>query len=156
VGEAAGKLYFSYAVFMNRGQMQQICPQAEPLGRAVLRGYRLVFPRSSGLWMGGVPSLEPCAGEEIWGVLWRLLNDCEARLNDYQGFHGAKGDNVFVPIDVEVEDAEGRSVLAFAYQAPQRNRTEFTPSPEFVDTVVRAARDFGLPEAYIARLERLA
>ena len=151
-----GRLFFAYAVLMNRGHMSQICPDAEPLGRALLRGYRLIFPRSSGVWMGGIPSLQEQEGEQVWGVLWRVCPDHKPELDRYQGFLGASGDNVFTPLLVVVEDADGRPREAFAYQSSRSGRNSFQPSPEFVDTVVRAAREFQLPDDYIAALERLA
>lgn len=148
-------LYFSYAVLMSRGQMKLICPTAKPVGRAVLHGYRMTFPRVSGTWMGGIPSLCSDAGEEVWGVLWEDSEDCLASLDDYQGFYGSDGANVFDRLAVEVTDAEGTTHAAFAYAATGDNWGNHPPSSQFVDTVVRAAREFGLPKAYVAKLERL-
>ncbi len=147
--------YFSYAVLMSRGQMKRICPTARSVGRAVLPGYRMIFPRVSGVWLGGIPSLSEAEGEEVWGVLWEGSEDCLEALDDYQGFYGPEGDNVFERLPVEVTDAEGKAHAAFAYMATGTSRGNYPPSPQFVDTMVRAARDFGLPEAYVARLARL-
>ncbi len=148
-------LYFSYAVLMSRGQMKRVCPKARPVGKALLRGYRMTFPRVSRLWMGGIPSLSPAEGEEIWGVLWEGTDECLALLDNYQGFYGPEGENVYDRMSVEVTDAEGQTRAAYAYTARGEAWGNHPPSPQFVETMVRAAREFGLPEDYVAKLERL-
>lgn len=149
-------LYFSYAVLMSRGQMKRVCPEAETRGRARLRGYRIIFPRVSGQWMGGIPSLAEAKEGEVWGVLWEGSEECLAAVDQYQGFFGPDGVNVYVRLPVAVEDENGETQMAYAYQATGPNRGDFQPSEHFVDTVVRAAREFGVPEEYVAWWERMA
>ncbi|HEY3397199.1 MAG TPA: gamma-glutamylcyclotransferase family protein [Armatimonadota bacterium] len=151
-------VYFSYAVLMSRGQMKQLCPRARPIGRAVLHGYKLCFPRVSGVWMGGIPSLRKSKNEDVWGVLWEGDNLCLEQMDKYQGFRGPDGENVFERRPVEVDDGEGHVLQAQAYFAPDAevNRNSYLPSAELVDTLVRAAQDFKLPPEYVTKLERLA
>lgn len=105
--------------------------------------------------MGGIPSLDAQAGAEVWGVLWRVCEAHRADLDRYQGFLGPEGDNVYAPFPVVVETDGGGRVEAFAYRSSRNGRNSFQPSAELVDTMVRAAREFGLPEDYLAALERL-
>jgi hypothetical protein len=156
VAEREDHPFFAYAVLMNRGHMAQICPDAQALGRALLHDYRVIFPRTSGMWLGGIPSLQETKGALVWGVLWEVCPAHRPELDRYQGFLGPDGDNVYAPFPVVVEDQEEHQVEAFAYRSSRPSRNSFQPSPEFVDTVVRAAREFEFPEDYIAALERLA
>lgn len=47
--------------------------------------YALTFglwaEHASNKWHGGVASIEPCPGEEVWGVVWSMSNQDMANLD---------------------------------------------------------------------------
>ena len=69
-------LYFAYGSNLNRRAMAHRCPRAEPLERARLDGYRLVFRRFADIV--GDP-----AGV-VWGALYRLTPACLRALDKYE------------------------------------------------------------------------
>ena len=59
-------LHFAYGSNMSRKLMRRHAPGAEPAGVAKLYGYRFVIT------CDGYASVEPSAGEAVYGLLWRL------------------------------------------------------------------------------------
>lgn len=71
-------LYFSYGSNMNTCRMTARCPTAEPLGPAILFGFRLVEHLYA--------DIEPHAGAQVHGVLWRMNESDLAALDRYEGY----------------------------------------------------------------------
>ena len=65
---------------MNRAQMAFRCPDAEMLETVKIEGYRLAFRHS------GVATLLPEPGGVVDGVLWRISQEDEKRLDRYEGY----------------------------------------------------------------------
>src|SRR5882724_9593505 len=79
-------LVFAHGSNLDDAQMVMRCPCREKAGNAVLRGYRLCFPRLSDRRGCSVSSVEPAQGHEVWGVVHRLDAADLASLDAYEGF----------------------------------------------------------------------
>lgn len=103
---------------MNRAQMAFRCPDAEMLETVKIEGYRLAFRHS------GVATLLPEVGGVADGVLWRISQEDEERLNRYEGYPRLYGKE-----PLTAKTADGRTVQAMAYlmNAPYRDVPAMPP-----------------------------
>jgi Gamma-glutamyl cyclotransferase, AIG2-like len=135
-------LHFAYGSNMSRALMRRRCPTAEAAGLARLDGWRFICTHD------GYASIVPALGSAVHGVLWRLTPRDLAALNAYESLDSGLYQRRVLP----VRQAR-RIVPALAYVG--RSPGEGRPRPGYQDAVVvPAARDWGLPPAYIAELAR--
>jgi hypothetical protein len=134
-------LHFAYGSNMSVRDMRARCPDAAALGVATLTGWRFVINPD------GYGSIAPRAGGIVYGVLWRLGPRELAAINAYENVAGGLYARRMLPVL-----RDGRRAAALVYIA--RRDGEGTPRPGYIELVVAAARDWGLPERYIASLRR--
>lgn len=136
-------LHFAYGSNMSRMLMGRRCPTAVALGTARLAGWRFII-------MGeGYASVVPSLGSDVYGVLWRLKPRDLAALNAYESLDSGLYRRRMLAVTYD-----GGRAPALVYLA--RDRSEGRPKPGYQDIVVAAAREWGLPEAYVRALERWA
>ena len=128
---------------MNRAQMAFRCPDAEMVGNVKIEGYRLAFRHS------GVATLLPEPGGVVDGVLWRISQEDEKRLNRYEGYPVLYGRD-----SITVKTADGQSVQAMVYlmNAPYRD-TPATPPRNYIIGIYSACMD--CPSAVFTVIESL-
>ena len=121
-------LIFAYGSNMDPVQMRQRCPGAETVGNGVLRDHRLCFPRLSDRRGCGVSSVEPAAGHEVWGVVYRLDAADLAALDGFEGYRADRPaqDNRYNRLAIAVE-IDGVTTDVEAYFAVS---TDNPPPPE--------------------------
>lgn len=150
-------LYFAYGSNLDPLQMAARCPGHQVVGLAMLADHRLVFPRFSADWGGGVASPALAHGEKVWGVLYELGESDVAALDRYEGWVGA-GDqhNLYDRETVTVElvrpddGSVPRRLRVLTYVARPSNAS--APSRRYLETVLRGARHHRLPDDYVERL----
>lgn len=71
-------IYIAYGSNMNLEQMSKRCPNAKPIGKYLLKDYKLEF------W--GVANIIKCKGETTPVVLWEITDECERSLDRYEGY----------------------------------------------------------------------
>ena len=71
-------LYGAYGSNMNIAQMSQRCPRAKTITSYELKDYELVFR--------GVADVIKKEGSTVMLGLWRITEDCEHRLDIYEGW----------------------------------------------------------------------
>lgn len=127
-------LYLAYGSNMNRAQMAFRCPDAEMVGNVKIEGYRLAFRYS------GVATLLPEPGGAVDGVLWRISQEDEERLNRYEGYPVLYGRD-----SITVKTADGRSVQAMVYlmNAPYRD-TPAMPPRNYIIGIYSACLENGI------------
>ena len=135
-------IYFAYGANMERAAMRRRCAAAEPLGPAVLRGWRYVIAQGYG-------SVAPAAGSHVFGVLWRLTPRDLAALNAFESLDSGLYRRVMLTVEIG-----GQRVRALVYVGQRRGRRR--PMPGYQERLVAAAQEWRLPERYIAELRRLA
>jgi cation transport regulator ChaC len=139
--KAAVTPYFAYGSNMSRASMRKRCPNATAIGPAALAGYRFAIVAE------GYASVMPRAGATVHGVLWRLTPRDLAALNAYESLASGLYCRATLPVGVA-----GRQILAMVYVA--RSRGEGRPRPDYLELIVRAAREWKLPPDYVRQLER--
>ena len=73
------KYYMAYGSNPNKAQMAFRCPDAVPVGLAVLQNWELVFRR-------GVLTIEPKQGASVPIGIWEISDADEKSLDRYEGF----------------------------------------------------------------------
>jgi len=148
--ERMNDLYFAYGSNMNLSQIRSRCSNAVVISTACLKDYRLVFCSHSDVWDGGVETVEPMSGEEVWGVLFSLSRLNWERLDLWQDARMDGGGMYFHYPDI-VTDIEGQEHNTRLYKKDvQREPTN--PSREYLDFIVQGAIENGLPVEYIEAL----
>jgi cation transport regulator ChaC len=122
-----------------------------PLGscRACLAGYRLVFDLPVGPGERAVANLAADPAARIHGVAWRISERDARRLDRTEGVHLG----YYRRLDVEVALDDGSPRGAFTYVSPH-GQPGRKPSARYLGLILRGARHHGLPEQWIATLER--
>jgi hypothetical protein len=134
-------LHFAYGSNMSRPLMQARCPHAQAIGIATLAGWRFVINRE------GYGSIAPCRGERVLGVLWRLSLRDLAAVNAYESV----STGFYLRHRLMVRHGQ-RSAPALVYITRQGG--EGRPRPSYIDVVVKAAREWQLPERYVQSIAR--
>ena len=134
-------LHFAYGSNMSRAQMGARCPGARALGTATLPHWQFV------IGVEGHGSILPRPGAIVHGVLWRLGARDLAAINAYENINSGLYLRRIVPVRYRTIL---RPALVYILRRPGRGR----PRPGYVHLVVAAARDWGLPDAYVDALRR--
>ena len=103
-------LYFAYGANMERAAMAKRCPGAQPLGPALLRGWRYVIAQGYG-------SVAPARGGGVFGVLWRLTPRDLAALNVFESLDSGLYRRTMLTVEIG-----GPRVRALVYVGEQRGR----------------------------------
>ncbi len=139
---------FAYGSLMDPDQMEAEDPGARFVTVARFPDHRLCFPRPSRRWGGGAAGVEAAAGEEVWGVVYRVTPEGLEQLDHREGI--AVG--AYERRAVTVEPPGGTPLETFVYAAvPTAARP---PSARYLDALTRGARIHGLPDHYISGLSR--
>lgn len=118
---------------------------------AVLRGYKLVFDVESRFWGGRVADLLEDKDGVVHGVLFEIP---PLALNAVQKKEGVPT-GLSTEIAVKVE-ADGKTHDAKAYVArPEKRTEEGPPSGRLIGYLVEGAKERGLPEEWVTKLEAL-
>lgn len=134
-------LYFAYGANMNRAVMRKYAPGASPLGLARLYGCRFVITAD------GYASVARAAGQTVYGVLWRITLRDRITLDQWEDTASGLYRTRFFPIE-----HAGRRQPALVYVA--RRRGNGVPKKGYMELILAAARDWKMPRAYIASLQR--
>jgi hypothetical protein len=139
-----GEHYFAYGSNMDPAQMATRCPSAMMTGVAMLPGHRLVFNRSGTYRPGGVANIQPAPGDRVYGVLWKLASTDLAALDqteDPRAYHRER---------LRAYTLSGQPQDCHIYFATPDQPD--TPDLEYLDTLIRAGHNAGLPPEYLAQL----
>ncbi len=136
--------YFAYGSNMKSARLRSRAPSARALGAALLRDHRLRV-RKRGADGTGKANLVPGRGDAVWGVLYEIAVAEWSRLDRHEGG--------YVRRRVEVETREGARLAAVTYVSDRT--VDAPPFDWYRALLVEGAREHGLPEGWIARLEAL-
>ena len=144
--------YFAYGCNINRAHMAGICPGAAVLGSAVLVGHRLVFPRRCTEWRGGVAGLAPDRQGRVEGVLWSIVDDDLAALDDYEDVD----EGHYTRSLVEVRRGDGSGFEAWTYFAVAQRGGPFLPAAPYVKAMLAGATENCLSAGWVQMVGRLS
>lgn len=132
--------YFAYGSNMDRVHMAKLCAQAEALGPARIDNFRFFIAH------GGYGSIARKRGSAVHGVLWRISARDLAALDAYEEI----GDGLYQHAILPVHFGE-KLLRGLAYVANDARPAR--PRAAYRDLVLAAARDWKLPDEYLAALE---
>ncbi|MFT8736845.1 MAG: gamma-glutamylcyclotransferase family protein [Zymomonas mobilis] len=143
-------LYFAYGANMNT---ERNCHKAKILTVARLPDHKLSFYAHSDIWDGGAETLIPAAGEDLWGIVYKLAamdsDVLDIRQNAKQD---GTGSYFHTPEDVMGIDGQIYSVLVYK-KAALGNAEQ--PSDEQMADIIASAEKHGLPSEYIDGLKEI-
>jgi len=142
--------YFAYASNMAPDVITRLCPRHSYLGVALLADHRLAFTRRSVRTRTGVADIVPAADEMVWGVLYRIDDDELTAIDRKEGYDWAYT-RVTLPVRLE----GGPERAAVTYTVRSKETAQVPPSRQYLDLVIAAARERGLPGAYIRQIEAI-
>jgi AIG2-like family len=134
-------LHFAYGSNMHSSVMRKHAPAAVPAGMARLADYRFVITSD------GYASVTPARAQTVHGVLWRLTPRDRVTLDLWEGVGAGQYCAEILPV---LQRGRRRPVLVYV----ARRRPLGRPKPRYMEVVVKAAREWGLPADYIASLQR--
>lgn len=118
-----------------------------------LAEHRLVFDTQSKFWGGGVPSPRPAPGHAVEGIALPLSGEARGLVDHKEGAISG----LYAPFAVSVTPLDGGpAIAALAFRAARPLANPTTPSPGFLQTLLKGARDWQLSPSWIAELEALA
>ena len=134
-------IYLAYGSNMSLEQMYHRCPDAEPVGKGIIKGWRLMFKGSQS---GNYATIEKEVGCTVPVVAWAISELDEERLDRYEGWP-----SFYVKETVEFEFIgyrPGRRVKGegMVYIMPSENSTLGLPSQRYFDVLVEGYHRFGL------------
>jgi gamma-glutamylcyclotransferase (GGCT)/AIG2-like uncharacterized protein YtfP len=125
------KLYFAYGANLNIAAMAYRCPDADPVSRFYLPGYRLTF--------SGVATIVPDDTAHVAGALWHISTQDEANLDIFEGFpHLYRKQNFSI---------NGREFMAYV----MNHSDQYSPSSSYVATIRQGYRDWRLDTKFLDR-----
>ena len=133
-------LYFSYGANLSRAHMALWCPDALPLERAALHGYRLVF-RS---WA----DIAAAPDEQVQGALYELGPKDLLSLEEFKDCP-----DLYHHLHVTVQTEHG-PVAAMAYQMNAGHPIAF-PDPDYMSLILQGYEDWGLDPDTLAVMDGL-
>lgn len=132
-------LYFAYGSNMDRAAMLQRCPASKPVGHGRLMRHRFI------IFEEGYASVVRDPQRAVWGMVWDLaLSDVPA-LDRYESLHTGLYTKVLQPI--VTEQGPRRAMVYIG-----RSAKPGAPLPGYMEAVVEAATQAGLPEDYVRGL----
>ncbi len=133
--------YFAYGSNMDRAHMAKLGPQAEALGIASIDHRRFFIAH------GGYGSIARKRGSTVHGVLWRISARDLVALDRYEAIGDGLYQHAVLPVHFDNKLLSGLVYVA-------NDARPARPRPEYRNLLLAAARDWKLPDGYLAELER--
>jgi len=149
-------LYFAYGSNMDWAQMGERCPSSRFVGIAVLPDHRLAFTRKSVNRSCGVADAVRDTGRKLWGVVYEISDLYIGGLDQAEGYRPGRETNSYwrreCMIFLDGDEAQPLTVSTYFGDA-QRNPP--LPNRVYRDLILRGARQWHLPDAYIEELQNI-
>jgi gamma-glutamylcyclotransferase (GGCT)/AIG2-like uncharacterized protein YtfP len=123
-------LYFAYASNLSKEYMMSRCPEAIPIKKVVLKGYRLVFNQLADIVLE--------EDEKVLGALYVISKQELEKLDRLEGYP-----DLYDRIVVEVEDERGNKYDALAYTMVDKDIE--SPPNQYYDILMKGYEDWNLP-----------
>lgn len=126
----------------------------------LLKNFRLDFLTYSKRWNGCSATIVPTENYNVWGVIWELHESNMPTLDCQEGV----ADKIYFPLMVNVETPNGKVLNCRVYQQcinPDYHVKLYSlpchrrPSPLYIETILKGARESQLPFDYIKFLETI-
>ncbi len=137
--------YFAYGSNLAPGRLRERVGEFRVHGVGCLHGHRLAFNKR-GRDGSGKANLMPDPLGLVWGVVYELTPDAWPTLDRFEAG--------YTRLRVEVERSAGEAFEAWTYASARLSRTP--PFAWYREHMVQGARHHGLPDDWVAWLERVA
>ncbi|XP_018575000.1 gamma-glutamylcyclotransferase-like isoform X2 [Anoplophora glabripennis] len=154
-------LYFAYGSNLLEQRIHINNPTAVRHGIGKLQDYQLDFVTYSKIWKGASATIVPKKDSHVWGALWEIdMVDME-HLDNQEGV----SHKIYFPLTVEVETPIGKKLNCRVYiqtaKVPdvvplEDLPPERKPSAVYINTMLKGAKESGLPGEYQEFLGRVA
>ena len=123
------KLYFAYGANLNHAGMQSRCPNSVKVNSFYLDDWQLTF--------SGVASIFPKPGSQVAGALWKITDQCEESLDQFEGHPWL--------YRKEIIHCDGLEFMAYImnFVEPQ------LPSSGYLSTIEQGYNDWNLDLSYL-------
>jgi cation transport regulator ChaC len=138
--------YFAYGANMDRQRLElHRAIKVLEVRLGVLENYRLVFNKVSSIRPStGCANIIPAEGQRVLGVLYRIAEPDITKLDIFEGVSSGQYHRERVLVKAEENDL----VEAEVYIADE-TRNDLEPSIEYLESVLKGARESGIDEDYI-------
>ncbi|MFQ5554984.1 MAG: gamma-glutamylcyclotransferase family protein [Acidimicrobiia bacterium] len=129
--------------------MAEVAPGAEFQFIAHLPEWGLEFPIHDGNWDGSLPTVTPQEGSTVWGAVF------EVPRKDFGGLDEAEADECRIADEVEAMDRNGKrhQVTVHLFSPNGDANGANSPSPSYLELMLRGSRHWSLPAGWIAGLQ---
>jgi gamma-glutamylcyclotransferase (GGCT)/AIG2-like uncharacterized protein YtfP len=134
-------LYFAYGLNLDGVEMAHRCPGVEYAGRGRLAHHAFRINRR------GVATVVGSRGTEVHGALWRVSDVHLRVLDEFEGTDLGLYVRQRREIHFETSTPEAHIYVATDMRGG-------SPRPGYLETIIAAAEDLGLPSAYIDELRK--
>ncbi len=137
-------LNIAYGSNLNLEQMARRCPTAKVYGKAMLKGYRLLFKGTPG---NAYATVEATRGGRVPVLVWELQPEDEDALDFYEGFP-----NFYFKKDLSVVLDSGEKVTAMVYIMGSKIKERIhlnLPSRSYLRIVEAGYHSSGFDTGYI-------
>lgn len=145
--------YFAYGSNLLDSEMKQTSPSAKPVGRAYIPGYRLLFDKHSITRGSDAANITKDSSSMVWGFIYSLSDEERARLQDREGGYS---EILATALLNRVDDEASVPIDVFTFIAKAECLKSCGPSAEYVDLIVRGAKQRNLPADYIGSIRAAA
>lgn len=151
-------LYFAYGSNLDWDQMRERCPSASFVTLAKLKDHCLGFTRESTERECGVADVVQSKGDEVWGAVYNIDEMDVSELDKHEGYQPDRrsGSNSYNRKETHVySDKEPEEPLLVCVYFAVKQKKPPLPSDEYKGFIVRAAKHWNLPAAYVRKLENI-
>uniref|UniRef100_I2Q3U8 AIG2-like family protein n=1 Tax=Desulfovibrio sp. U5L TaxID=596152 RepID=I2Q3U8_9BACT len=144
-------LYFSYGAEMLDSRIRSRCASPKVVATARLADHRLGFYGYSPVWDGGLETVLPALGQEVWGVVYALSFSDADSLDTWQGVR-LNGTGAYFHSPAEVTDAQGTAYAVLVFKKDVLGEPT-PPSRPYLDAILAGACQHALPPRVIETLQ---
>ena len=146
------RYYIAYGSNLNVEQMAFRCPNARPVGTAILENHTLFFRGSK---TGSYLTIEPKIGGKVPVAVWAVTATDEAALDRYEGCPNFYYKADFTLDVMPLGGGESRRMECFAY-IMNEGRPIGLPSDRYLQTCIEGYKHFGFDKRKLLRaVERM-
>uniref|UniRef100_G3NNF5 Gamma-glutamylcyclotransferase n=1 Tax=Gasterosteus aculeatus aculeatus TaxID=481459 RepID=G3NNF5_GASAC len=158
-------MYFAFGSNLLKERLQMANPSATFHTTGRLKDHELSFGLcetiQNNIWHGGVATIVPCPGADVWGVIWTLSSEDLPRLDKQEGVSVG----IYSPLEVSVETDKGL-IFCRTYEMNNFHRQLACSCANATSTschesnfplyvVCLGAERNGLPVEYLKKLEAI-
>lgn len=137
------KYYIAYGSNMSISQMRERCPDAVPVGTAILKDWELVFRYHA--------TIEPKPGASVPVVVWEIKDSDERNLDHYEGYPHYY-EKQYVSVDMrEFKTPYRHKVRAMVYIMVKEHSQIFPPPGVYLNVIADAYDRFKFNEAILRK-----